>query len=112
MLPLPTPMRPFTVDARASILHVVIESGAFSDILSGLANASETILNQVKLASSQLHPAVASAAGWGRVTTESGGPRVTNFYYQGQRVAPSPKIRELMDQIADELERERQHPRD
>ncbi|MFB3882873.1 MAG: phage tail tape measure protein [Armatimonadota bacterium] len=87
-------------------------TGAFREIIAGLANASETILNQVRLASSQLHPFAVSAAGWGRVTTESGGPRVTNFYYQGQRVAPSPKIRDLMDQIANELERERQHPRD
>jgi TP901 family phage tail tape measure protein len=85
-------------------------SKALSGVFEQLAKSSENLQKTIASALGGRPAMTAALAGWGRVTTETGG-RVTNFYYEGKRQTPSPKIRDLMDEIAAELEREQEHPR-
>jgi len=92
--------------------YVDVASKALTKVFDLMKTRSEDLQRTIAQAVGGRTAALATVSGWGRITTESGGARVTNFYYEGRRQTPSPKIRELMDQIADELDREKAHPRD
>ena len=84
----------------------------------GLAQIPERILSSLEQAVSSMQRLVSDFGGAGgggipqlQAVAASGSSRVTNLYYEGRREAPSPRIQELMDQIAAELDREQGSPR-